>query len=137
MDYPSVRAFGKRAEQGNLEGHIGAGERVEDSASDGWRRWGRRLGADSQRGRNESSHDKESKTQLVVICGRSNLKRTFARARTSNVVVVRGFVDNIHEYMGACDCLVEAGPGTIAEAMTRGLPIVLSSFLPGQEAGNV
>ena len=36
-----------------LEGHIGAGERVEDSASDGWRRWGRRLGADSQRGRNE------------------------------------------------------------------------------------
>jgi 1,2-diacylglycerol 3-beta-galactosyltransferase len=53
-------------------------------------------------------------------------------------VVVRGFVNNIHEYMGASDCIVtKAGPGTIAEAMTRGLPIVLSSYLPGQEAGNV
>jgi 1,2-diacylglycerol 3-beta-galactosyltransferase len=33
--------------------------------------------------------------------------------------------------------VTKAGPGTIAEAMTRGLPMVLSSFLPGQEAGNV
>ena len=86
------------------------------------------------------SHDKESKTQLVVICGKNQKLKEDIRSRSypSNVkVVVRGFVDNIHEYMGACDCLVEAGPGTIAEAMTHGLPIVLSSFLPGQEAGNV
>jgi len=48
-------------------------------------------------------------------------------------VRVRGFVDNIDEHMAASDLLVtKAGPGTIAEAMTRGLPIVLSSFLPGQ-----
>lgn len=26
----------------------------------------------------------------------------------------------------------KAGPGTIAEACTRGLPVILSSFLPGQ-----
>ena len=36
------------------------------------------------------------------------------------------------------DCIVtKAGPGTIAEAATRGLPCLLSSHLPGQEAGNV
>merc|ERR1712083_268027 len=36
------------------------------------------------------------------------------------------------------DCIVtKAGPGTIAEACIRGLPMMLSSFLPGQEAGNV
>ena len=38
------------------------------------------------------------------------------------------------EWMGAVDCIVtKAGPGTIAEAMIRGLPIMLSAFLPGQE----
>jgi len=48
-------------------------------------------------------------------------------------VSVQGFVHNIDEYMAASDLLVtKAGPGTIAEAMTRGLPMVLSSFLPGQ-----
>ena len=42
------------------------------------------------------------------------------------------------EHMAAADCLVTAaGPGTIMEASTRGLPCLLSSFLPGQEAGNV
>ncbi|CAN0380876.1 unnamed protein product [Laminaria digitata] len=43
------------------------------------------------------------------------------------------------EWMGAIDCIVtKAGPGTIAEATTRGLPpIMLSAFLPGQEEGNV
>merc|ERR1711924_42036 len=51
---------------------------------------------------------------------------------------VCGFVNNMDEWMAAVDCLVtKAGPGTIAEACSRGLPIVLSSFLPGQEEGNV
>ena len=36
--------------------------------------------------------------------------------------------------MGAVDCIVtKAGPATIAEATTRGLPIMLSAFSPGQE----
>ena len=40
--------------------------------------------------------------------------------------------------MAASNLLVtKAGPGTIAEASAMGLPCVLSSFLPGQEEGNV
>ena len=80
-------------------------------------------------------------SQMVVICG--NNKRVAEQLRKrqwpkSVNVAVCGFCDNVDEYMGAADCLVtKAGPGTIAEAMTRGLPIVLSSFLPGQERGNV
>merc|ERR1712038_637010 len=36
------------------------------------------------------------------------------------------------------DVLVsKAGPGTIAEAASLGLPVMLTSFLPGQEEGNV
>lgn len=53
-------------------------------------------------------------------------------------VVGLGFVTNMADYMVASDVLVsKAGPGTIAEAAAVGLPIMLTSFLPGQEAGNV
>ena len=53
-------------------------------------------------------------------------------------VVGLGFVSNMPEYMVAADILVtKAGPGTIAEAASVGLPVMLTSFLPGQEAGNV
>ena len=33
--------------------------------------------------------------------------------------------------------MTKAGPGTIAEAAIKGLPVMLSTYLPGQEAGNV
>ena len=33
--------------------------------------------------------------------------------------------------------ITKAGPGTIAEAAICGLPCILSSYLPGQEEGNV
>lgn len=53
-------------------------------------------------------------------------------------VVPLGFVRNMAEYMVAADILVtKAGPGTIAEAAAVGLPIMVTSHLPGQEAGNV
>jgi hypothetical protein len=53
-------------------------------------------------------------------------------------VVGLGFVTNMAEYMVAADLLVsKAGPGTIAEAASVGLPVLLTSYLPGQEEGNV
>jgi 1,2-diacylglycerol 3-beta-galactosyltransferase len=52
--------------------------------------------------------------------------------------VIEGFVHNMADWMAACDCIVtKAGPGTIAEALARGLPILLSGYLKGQEEGNV
>ncbi|KAF5461331.1 hypothetical protein F2P56_017441 [Juglans regia] len=51
---------------------------------------------------------------------------------------VKGFVTKMEECMGACDCIItKAGPGTIAEAMIRGLPIILNGYIAGQEVGNV
>lgn len=80
-------------------------------------------------------------SQVVVVCGRNEqLRQSLAdRAWPANVrVVVLGFVPNLDAYMAAADVLVtKAGPGTIAEACALGLPMVLSSYLPGQEAGNV
>jgi len=53
-------------------------------------------------------------------------------------VVGLGFVTNMAEYMVAADILVsKAGPGTISESAALSLPIMLTSFLPGQEEGNV
>lgn len=53
-------------------------------------------------------------------------------------VVGLGFVTNMAEYMVAADVLVtKAGPGTISEAAALSLPVLLTSFLPGQEEGNV
>jgi 1,2-diacylglycerol 3-beta-galactosyltransferase len=81
-------------------------------------------------------------SQLVVICGNNqkvlqSLQRVVvehARNHSEKVrFFVKGFVNNVDEFMAASDCLLtKAGPGTIAESMARGLPMILSSFLPGQ-----
>jgi 1,2-diacylglycerol 3-beta-galactosyltransferase len=77
--------------------------------------------------------------QLVVVCGRNKAMEERLRAqRWSIPASINGFVDNMPDWMAACDCIVtKAGPGTIAEALISGLPIVLSGFIPGQEEGNV
>lgn len=62
-----------------------------------------------------------------------------ARASQEGVTVIPlGFVTRMAEYMAAAEVLItKAGPGTIAEAASMGLPVLLTDFLPGQEAGNV
>jgi 1,2-diacylglycerol 3-beta-galactosyltransferase len=77
--------------------------------------------------------------QMVVICGRNRrLESALSQVAWPIPVQVRGFVTNMSDWMAACDCIVtKAGPGTIAEALIRGLPILLSGFIPGQEEGNV
>lgn len=81
--------------------------------------------------------------QMVVVCGNNkSAQSSLSPPQTkwgSNIEVnVQGFVNNMDEYMRASDILVtKAGPGTIAEASICGLPCILSSFLPGQEEGNV
>lgn len=77
--------------------------------------------------------------QVVVVCGRNqSLLEEVRSIQWSVPVKVNGFVTNMAEWMAACDCIVtKAGPGTIAEALICGLPILLSGFIPGQEAENV
>lgn len=85
--------------------------------------------------------------QLVVVCGRNEEARKFLSERKwmSRQLgewlfepLILGFVKNIDEYMTAADCLVtKAGPGSIAEGMIKGLPCLLTAFVPGQEEGNI
>jgi 1,2-diacylglycerol 3-beta-galactosyltransferase len=77
--------------------------------------------------------------QVIAICGRNEqLRRRLARLRFATPTQVMGFVDNMPELMRASDLAVtKAGPGAIAEALATGIPIVLTSYLPGQETPNV
>jgi len=78
---------------------------------------------------------------LIVICGKNEKVRRNLKNVTWPVGVhaeIKGFVQNMDEWMAASNVMVtKAGPGTIAECCTRNLPVVLSSYLPGQERGNV
>mmetsp|Transcript_19769 Transcript_19769/g.60928 ORF Transcript_19769/g.60928 Transcript_19769/m.60928 type:complete len:435 (-) Transcript_19769:152-1456(-) len=83
----------------------------------------------------------DQKAGVVVVCGKNaEVKAELeGRAWPEGVdATILGFVENMDEWMAASDCIVtKAGPGTIAEAACCGLPCLLSSHLPGQEAGNV
>ena len=76
---------------------------------------------------------------LAVICGRNlRLKQDLEAQDWPIPTRLYGFERRIPQMMQAADLLVtKAGPGTIAEAINAGLPMVLYSRLPGQEDGNV
>ncbi|KAJ8775406.1 hypothetical protein K2173_023171 [Erythroxylum novogranatense] len=77
--------------------------------------------------------------QILVICGRNKkLANKLLSIDWKIPVQVKGFVTKMEESMGACDCIItKAGPGTIAEALIQGLPIILNGYIAGQEVGNV
>ena len=76
---------------------------------------------------------------LVIIAGRNNkLKGQLQSHPWSIPAFIYGFTRELPDFMRAADVLVsKAGPGTIAESLNAGLPIILYSKLPGQEDGNV
>ena len=76
---------------------------------------------------------------LVIVTGRnSKLKENLKTITWENPTFIYGFTDEMPDFMRAADTIVtKAGPGTIAEALVAGLPIILYAKLPGQEDGNV
>ncbi len=77
---------------------------------------------------------------VVAVCGRDERLRTGLEAlavRSRRRLMVTGFVDNMADWLRSADVLVtKAGPGTIAEATSCGVPMLLAGHLPGQETGN-
>jgi 1,2-diacylglycerol 3-beta-galactosyltransferase len=76
---------------------------------------------------------------LVIVTGRNTkLKAELDAYQWENPVFVYGFTKDLPDMMRAADVLItKAGPGTIAEGLIAGLPIILYAKLPGQEDGNV
>ncbi|MCS7178484.1 MAG: glycosyltransferase [Anaerolineae bacterium] len=77
--------------------------------------------------------------QLILIAGQNErLRARLLAIPWPGPTRVEGFVENIHEWMRAADVLVtKAGPTTIAEALTVGIPMVLWGAIPAQETPNV
>ena len=72
----------------------------------------------------EAAH---SPVQLIVICGRNEKLKEKFRAKQWNLPLhVLGFTKEVHRLMRAADFLIgKPGPGSIAEAMVRRLPVIL------------
>ena len=77
--------------------------------------------------------------KMVIITGRNvALQRNLEEKPLTTTHEILGFVDSMADLMNAADLIVtKAGPGTISEAFTAGLPIILFTRMPGQEEGNV
>jgi 1,2-diacylglycerol 3-beta-galactosyltransferase len=77
--------------------------------------------------------------QLLVIAGRNAALQARLEAVAWEIPTrIYGFVDNIPDLMQASDLLVtKAGPGTLSEAFSVALPVLLYGYIPGQEEGNV
>ena len=65
--------------------------------------------------------------QLILICGRNEVLAAKLRARQWKIPVqVIGFTKEIHKLMRAADFMIgKPGPGSIAEAMVRKLPVLI------------
>lgn len=77
--------------------------------------------------------------QLVVICGRNAQleRRLAALSGTRHPMKVVGFTRDMDAWMAASDILVgKAGGLTSAEALARGLVLVIVNPIPGQEERN-
>lgn len=78
--------------------------------------------------------------QEIIVCGTNRklyhqLKRKAGRSR--HRVSLWGYVNNVNELMAVADLIVTKPGGiTTAEALSKGLPMIIIKPLPGQEMNN-
>src|SRR6185503_8593170 len=75
----------------------------------------------------ERLDDAKAPVQLILICGRNEeLAAKLHAKKWSMPVHVMGFTKEVHRLMRAADFLIgKPGPGSIAEAMVRKLPVLI------------
>ncbi|MEW6608442.1 MAG: glycosyltransferase [bacterium] len=79
--------------------------------------------------------------QLLVVAGKNEeLKAKLTQIANQLKIKTKifGFVENMEELMSASDLVVTKPGGTsISETLTKGIPIILTEAVPGQETWNV
>ena len=96
------------------------------------------IEVDDEAEEGEKSPSDEDSVPSTGIGSLSGVPDNYGFKKGNVTVIGLGFVTKMAEYMAASDVLVsKAGPGTIAEAAALSLPVMLTSFLPGQEEGNI
>ena len=79
---------------------------------------------------------------IVAICGRNStvfsMLTQFSKMYPKLDLRVHGFVKNMHEFIQISDCVVtKAGASTVMEVLACQKPIIFSTYIHGQELGNV
>ncbi len=81
----------------------------------------------------------EDDFQIIVVCGNNKtLKKKLDKKKTKKNMLVYGFCDDISLLMDAADCIITKPGGlSTSEAMAKGIPIILTNPIPGQEERNL
>ena len=76
---------------------------------------------------------------IVAVCGSNKaLKEKLDSMSIKKELTVYGFCDNVSLLMDSCDCIVTKPGGlSTSEAMAKGIPIILTNPIPGQEERNL
>lgn len=76
--------------------------------------------------------------QIIVVAGKNNKLRTqLDLMKLKNPIKVLGFVTEVHKLMAASDLIITKPGGlTTAEVLSKALPMIITSPLPGQEDRN-
>ena len=76
--------------------------------------------------------------QVICITGaNARLLRQLRKLQTKHPIHVCGFTDQVNLYMDAADCIVTKPGGlSTSEALSKELPLILVSPIPGQEERN-
>lgn len=78
--------------------------------------------------------------QIVVVTGNNEAiykKMVDLKPKFRHSLTVLGFINNVHELMAVADVLISKPGGmTSAEALCRGLPMIIYKPIPGQEEVN-
>ena len=77
--------------------------------------------------------------QIITVCGNNKkLKEQIDALDTKKKIYNFGYVNNVDVMMDASDCIVTKPGGlTTSEALAKGLPMIISNPIPGQEDRNV
>lgn len=96
----------------------------------------------------ECIHRKE-KFSICVVCGRDRIamkeielliSKEKAMHGSENIpdIHIFGFIDFMDELVKCCDCaVIKAGPSSLIEVLFQQKPVIICSFIYGQELGNV
>lgn len=84
----------------------------------------------------------KAKFSLAVVCGHD--KATYNNLKLLKLAYpyldlhVFGFVSFMDELIKSCDCaVIKAGPATLMEVLHSKKPVIISTYIHGQELGNV
>lgn len=79
---------------------------------------------------------------LIVVCGKNKLLKQqvqlFVDWKKADNVIVYGFVSFMPDLLNIVDCVItKGGASTVMEVLAVGKPVIFSTFIRGQELGNV